>query len=125
MFKQKADLTFSLLEAPAGTNFITSDQPVVNVHEELADEVTPPETSDVYFPISPNIAFMANQSDRFPNGLSSVAKHFVQSMNDKISRRAEKMIFGLSSEDIEAYRKNVGARRDDFERHFSGQTTGE
>lgn len=125
MFSQKKDLTFCLLEAPERTNFITSDQPVINVHEELTDDTTPPDMTDVYFPISPKLAFMANQSDRFPDGLSSVAKTFAQSMNDKISRRAENMIFGLCSEDIEPYRKNVGARRDEIERHLSGQTAEE
>jgi hypothetical protein len=121
IFKQKTNLTFCLLEAPEGTNFITSDQPVINVHEELTDGIKAPEMSDLYFPISPNFAFMVNDSDRFPNGLSSVAKHFVQSMNEKISRRAEKTIFGLTAEDIQPYRKSVGARRDDVKRHLFGQ----
>ena len=125
LFKNKTDLTFCLLEAPKGVNFITSDQPVINVHEEFIDGVAPPEMSDFYFPISPNFAFMVNDSGRFPNGLSSVAKHFVQRMNEKISRRAEKTIFGLTSEDIEPYRKNVGARVDDIQRHFSGRTAKE
>jgi len=118
IFKQKSDWTFSLLKAPEGTNFITSDQPVINVHAELTDEIVSPNKADFYYPLSPKFAFLANQSDRFTNGLSKVDRPFARTMNAKISRTAEKMIFGLTSEDIEPYRANVGARRKDIERHF-------
>lgn len=84
--------------------------------------MTPPEVSDFYFPLSPNYAFMANQSDRFSTGLSNVDRPFVQSMNEKISRKAEKTIFGLTSEDIEPYRMNVGVRLGNIKQTFSGQT---
>lgn len=126
MFKQRAEMNFCLLMAPAGTNFITSDQPVINVHEALRDdEMKPPEKVDFYYPLSPKIAFMANESERFPCGLSNVDRPFVQSMNEKMSKKAEKMICGLTSEDIEPFRRNVGVSLKDIRQRFSGKAVQE
>lgn len=57
-----------LLLNDTDTPFITSDQPSINVHHSYTKEVKPPEDNecDHYFPISPNVAYMINKSNRFP-----------------------------------------------------------
>ena len=111
IYKSRPNLNFCLLVNETGTKFITSDHPVVNVHGDLEeDEILPPEKSDIFYPISPTVAFMASDSDRFASGLNSVDENFVINMNQKISKASEKTIFGMAPEDIRPYQRNVGAR---------------
>lgn len=93
-------------------SFITADQPVVNVHQELTDEVRPPEDHqcDLFYPISPTVAFMINRSNRFKPGLSHVDINIVKEMNSKVARNAHVHIFGKSEESLKPYLKCVGGK---------------
>ena len=120
IYKARSSLTFCLLVNETRTNFITSDHPIVNVHEGLdEDRISPPEKADLFYPISPKVALMANDSDRFASGLNNVDESFVLRMNDRISKASEKTIFGMTPEDIRPYRLNVGARLTMITRHSS------
>lgn len=119
IYEKRRTLTFSLLTNDTGTNFITSDHPVVNLHEELkGDNILPPEKNDLFYPISPTVALMANDSNRFSSGLNSVDESFVLEMNEKISTAAEKTIFGLTPDDICPHLQNIGARIAKIRRRF-------
>lgn len=99
-----------LLLNDTNTPFITSDQPIVNVHQALTNEVKPPEDHecDHFFPISPNVAYMINKSDRFPRGTVNVSEDIVDEMNTKIARSALVNIISNSEESLKPYRKYVG-----------------
>lgn len=124
LYKEKSNLKLCLLINDTGTNFITSDAPVINVHDDLDEsQIAPAEKSDIFYPISPTVAFMANKSNKFASGLNRVDQKFVQCMNVNISKNAEKTIFGLTDKDILPYKKNVGASLAKVIQHFSDGPT--
>lgn len=99
-----------LLVNTTDTPFITSDQPIINVHTALTEEIKLSEdhVCDFYYPISPNVAYMINKSNRFPQGKVSVSVDVVEEMNIKIAKRANFHIIGNSEESLKPYRKYVG-----------------
>lgn len=95
------------------TPFITSDQPVINVHNDLDDNnISSPEhhQCDFYYPISPTSAYMINKSNRFSCGVSYVTEEVAQEMNIKMAKRANIHIIGDSKESLLPYKKYVGER---------------
>lgn len=98
-----------LLINDTNTSFITSDQPIVNVHQALTDEIETPEDHecDFYYPISPNVAYMINKSNRFPRGRFQVSVDDVEEMNIKLAKKANFHIIGNSKESLEPYNKYV------------------
>lgn len=47
-----------LLSAPDHANFITGDQPVINLRGTSSQDGEPPQSLDLYYPVSPNVAFL-------------------------------------------------------------------
>ncbi|MCH4813121.1 DUF4238 domain-containing protein [Vreelandella neptunia] len=90
--------------------FITSDQPVINAYQKMSDEFKPPEDHecDLYFPISPKVAYMINKSNRFPRGKVVVTEDIVEEMNIRIAKSANVNIISNSEESLKPYRKYVG-----------------
>jgi hypothetical protein len=74
--------------------FITSDQPVINVHEHVNDFV------DLYYPISPKIAYWIGESRRFPSGKVNIGKIEAEQLNAKMVEKSYIHIFGNSEESI-------------------------
>ncbi|KXO12722.1 hypothetical protein AKG98_3917 [Moritella sp. JT01] len=110
MFATREEDYHCLLINDTETAFITSDQPVINVHQALSDEIKPPEDHecDFYYPISPTVAYMVNKSNRFESGRVQVSVDLVEEMNIKIAKRANIHIFGNSKEILKRYQKHVG-----------------
>lgn len=102
--------THCLLVNNTNTPFITSDQPMINVHQALKDDVMPPEEyeCDFYYPISPNVAYMINKSNRFPHGKVHVTVDVVDEMNIKIAKMANVNIVSNNEESLKPYRKYIG-----------------
>ncbi|MCL1077377.1 DUF4238 domain-containing protein [Parashewanella spongiae] len=107
----------SLLINKTDIPFITSDQPVINVFDyRESGSFEPPkeEELDLYYPISPNTAFMMARSKRFSNGFVHVTEEIVNEMNIKIARMAQTHIFSNSEESIKQYKKYTGANLKEF-----------
>lgn len=91
--------------------FITSDLPVINTHPNtLKNNLVPPSEDevDIYYPISPHIAYMINKSDRFSPGLVFVSLKDVESLNRQMAKNASEYIIGNSADIIKKYIKDVG-----------------
>lgn len=91
--------------------FVTSDQPVVNVYKSLAEfEVVQPadHECDFYLPISPSVAYMINNSDKYEQGINIVSSDTVNELNIKLSRRASNYIVGNSRESLVPLTKYKG-----------------
>lgn len=109
-----------LLVNNTGMPFITSDQPIINVSQSIGgNEVRELKNHecDYYYPISPNVAYMINKSNRFPSGIVSVGKDVVDEMNVKMARNANIHIISNSEESLRPYRKNVGEWLDVVEKN--------
>ncbi|MBY8177713.1 DUF4238 domain-containing protein [Vibrio fluvialis] len=103
--------THCLLINDTDIPFITSDQPIINVYRSFNDkELRTPEEHecDHYYPISPNVAYMINKSDRFPSGFVKVGLDVVEEMNIKMARKANVHIISNSCESLKSYQNKVG-----------------
>lgn len=119
IFSTRKEDRHCLLINDTDTPFITSDQPVVNVHRALTDEVKPPEDHqcDFYYPISPTVAFMVNKSDRFPSGKVQVSVDIVYEMNIKIAKKANVHLFSISKESLKPYKKHIKTNLNAIKNH--------
>lgn len=95
--------------------FITSDCPSVNVHPDFKRDTFQPPTEeqfDLFYPISPTVAYVYCSSNQFPDGLSKVDKDTVEKLNTETAKGAYIHIFGNSEESLKTYKKYVGERYD-------------
>lgn len=100
--------------------FITSDQPIVNVYQEVPESlrVLEDHECDHFFPISPNVAYMVNKSDRFPKGVVEVSEGIVDEMNIKIAKSSLVNIISNSEESLVPYRKYIGDWHNKIKTHY-------
>lgn len=85
------------------TRFITSDNPVINVHPSVLNRKPngiPPLHTDLYFPISPTLAYMVNDSDYWGNGKVEATNETVVALNRQILIRCDETVYGDSMEII-------------------------
>ncbi|ELV8684370.1 DUF4238 domain-containing protein, partial [Vibrio fluvialis] len=92
--------------------FITSDQPVINVHESLTDEIKQVSINecDLYYPLSPKYALIISSSNKYPNGTLKVNLTMVQKLNTKLAKKAHIHIFSSQESVVKRYAKFVGER---------------
>lgn len=102
--------------------FITSDQPIINVYKSLEDnEISPPpdEHCDLYYPISPWVAYMINKSDRFQKGINHISADAANELNIKIARRANIHIVSNSESSLESLLKHIGQHFKNLHRTYN------
>ncbi|KII75618.1 DUF4238 domain-containing protein [Vibrio renipiscarius] len=92
--------------------FITSDQPVVNVHESITDEIKQISVNecDLYYPLSPKYALIISSSNNYPKGVLKANLSMVQKLNTKLAEKAHMHIFGSQESVVKKYTKLVGYR---------------
>ncbi|EPC3977030.1 DUF4238 domain-containing protein [Acinetobacter baumannii] len=91
--------------------FITSDNPVINIHSATEDNNFTPlayDEMDIYYPISPKIGYMINNSNTFGEGKVEVTLEMVKKLNEKIAKNAYTHIVGSTEQIINTYKNNVG-----------------
>ncbi|MDV2860730.1 DUF4238 domain-containing protein [Psychrobacter sp. CAM01] len=99
----------TLLKNNTNSNFITSDQPAINVHSCVKDdEFQAPDNMDLYYPISPKYSYIITESHRFESGLIEVDESVVTEFNKKIATNANNHIFALRKQDADTYKSFVG-----------------
>jgi len=101
----------SLLINDTKVPFITSDQPVVNVHSCVSETAFgAPEHSDFYYPISPRIAYIICDSERFMPGKNGVNETTVAELNTKVAAQAMVHIIGDTENAIRPFKEYIGLR---------------
>lgn len=82
------------------TPFLTSDHPVISVHPSVLDTTSgpPPSHSDFYFPISPTMAYMVNDSDTYGRGVVQATGEQVDILNRNMLLRCGQTVFGSTAE---------------------------
>ncbi|CCO46336.1 conserved hypothetical protein [Vibrio nigripulchritudo SOn1] len=90
--------------------FITSDQPVINVHDSVTDEIkqVSPEECDLYYPLSSKFALVISSSHTFPQGTMKVELAVVQKLNTKVAKNSHTHIFCSQEAVVKKYVKFVG-----------------
>ncbi|WP_238346711.1 DUF4238 domain-containing protein [Pseudomonas viciae] len=93
------------------SRFITSDQPVVNVHPSVSEtEFAAPKHADFYYPISPRIAYIICDSKRFTPGKNEVDEATVLELNSKVAAQAMVHIIGDTESAIRPFKAQIGRR---------------
>lgn len=91
--------------------FITSDHPVVNVHSCVSEtEFIAPEHADFYYQISPRVAYIICDSERFKSGKIEVDEATVAELNTKLAAQAMVHIIGDSENAIRPFQNHIGRR---------------
>ncbi|QDY37779.1 DUF4238 domain-containing protein [Pseudomonas putida] len=107
----RSNYTHSLLFNSTQIPFITSDQPVINVHPEVWEGSSQPAFLDLYYPISPQYAYVISEPNNFPGGVSQITQNKVIELNQKMAARSRSIIFGSNYESVKAWLPFVGRDR--------------
>lgn len=77
------------------TPFITSDNPIINIHQSIAglDELEAPTEADLFIPLSPKYAYMINQSSDYDHLENLITTEEVKSLNKAIYDKSYKTVF--------------------------------
>ncbi|WP_387465700.1 DUF4238 domain-containing protein [Photorhabdus sp. RM323S] len=111
LYSSRHDARHALLVNDTEFPFIASDQPVVNVHSCVSEtEFTAPELADFYYPISPRIAYIICDSERFIPGKNKVDEATVAELNTKVVTQAMVHIIGNTESAISPLHKHIGQR---------------
>ena len=102
-----------LLINETNEDFITSDHPIINVHEAINENdmaVPSEDEADFFYAISPKLGYMINRSDRFKKGINYVSIDFVKEINRKLAFNADQYIIGTTETQLRIYKTLVGKR---------------
>lgn len=103
LFLERKKRQLILVENTTDLEFITGDQPIVNLH---GDSKNPPKTLSWYYPISPRLALLLPEVDEEPavstKGLTSVQ---VNNLNARIVAASHRQLFAQSRSALEPYSK--------------------
>ena len=97
------------------TPFITSDNPIINVHKSIAGlaELEAPTEADFFIPLSPKYAYMINNSSDYDHLSNSIAVEEVNNFNNAIYKKSYKTVFSSESRvlnELIAYNKAIKNR---------------
>lgn len=102
--------------------FITSDIPVINIHEACAGEMSElgPSDYEFYYPISPTVAYILSipVDGCFRTEVSRVTEDRVNELNIRIAKRAMVHIVGKNEASITPYVKYVRTHFNELTRYM-------
>lgn len=111
LYMERHNAIHTLLINDTRVPFITSDQPIVNVHSCVSEtEFVAPKNADFYFPISPRVAYIICDSERFQPGRHEVDEATLIELNTKVAAQAMVHIIGNSKDAILPFQKYIGRR---------------
>ncbi|MCM2458945.1 DUF4238 domain-containing protein [Pseudomonas sp. CG7] len=111
LYADRNNATHALLINDTKSRFITSDHPVVNVHSCVSETVfAAPKHADFYYPISPRIAYVICDSNRFTPGKNKVDEDTVLELNFKVAAQAMVHIIGDTESAIRPFKAQIGRR---------------
>ncbi|AZE10479.1 hypothetical protein C4K10_2199 [Pseudomonas chlororaphis subsp. aureofaciens] len=111
LYVDRHNARHALLVNDTRVPFITSDHPVVNVHSCVSEtEFSAPKHADFYYPISPRVAYIICDSERFTSGKNEVDEATVVELNTKVAAQAMVHIIGDTNSVIQTFKRYIGRR---------------
>ncbi|PPS27005.1 hypothetical protein BVY10_18975, partial [Pseudomonas amygdali pv. morsprunorum] len=111
LYTDRHNARHALLINETEVPFITSDHPVVNVHSCVSTtQFVAPEYADFYYPLSPRVAYIICDSERFTQGKNEVDETTVAELNVKLASQAMVHIIGNTEAAIRPFQKYIGRR---------------
>jgi hypothetical protein len=87
--------------------FITSDRPVNNIHADEIGKSAAPEFIDLYYPLSPRVAFHMPESFAGSKVVRGVDSQEVDALNREVAKASFGTIVSTTKETIDIYKKMV------------------
>lgn len=85
-------------------DFITSDFPVINIHECAQSPSTKVDKLDLYYPLSPKFAYIISESDAYNKLNHSIDAETVKKLNLLIAGKAHENVYGSSEQALKDVR---------------------
>jgi hypothetical protein len=104
LFRTRSSYDLVFLDNDSDIDFITGDQPIVNIHAVTRRDVIP-DKFELYYPLTPRRAMLWSQA--LPGQQGSrirVGDSVVQHHNKMMAAAAHEMVFGTSKESVEAHK---------------------
>jgi len=109
LYQSRHQDTHALLINDTTIPFITSDHPIVNVHSSVSETIfSSPDHADLYYPISPRIAYIICNSDRFQPGKNYINVSTAVELNAKLASQAMIHIIGNTQNSIRLFQSFIG-----------------
>ncbi|MEW5833098.1 MAG: DUF4238 domain-containing protein [Campylobacterota bacterium] len=88
--------------------FITSDNPIINVHSSVKglNEFEAPEYADFFIPLSPKYAYMINDSSDYDHLELSISAEEVKNFNQAIYEKSHKTVFASEESALKDMKAN-------------------
>lgn len=95
--------------------FVTSDNPIINIHKSLAEiaELEAPTKADLLIPLSPKYAYMINNSSDYDHLEDSITTEEVNDLNRAVYNKSYKTVFASERQvlsELLAYNKSIKNR---------------
>lgn len=103
-YRDRASCSLVLLKNDTSTNFITGDQPCINMKSNPKDKNDAPEQIELYYPISPNLAVLLKEGLSDTNVIS-LSDDDVKKYNSYIENYAHEQLYAISPNDLEPFIK--------------------
>jgi hypothetical protein len=111
LYLDRGKANHALLINDTKVPFITSDHPIVNVHPCVSEtQFVAPKHADFYYPLSPRIAYIICDSERFKQGRNEIDELTVIELNTKLATQAMVHIIGDTDNAIRPFKKHIGKR---------------
>ncbi|TVL14705.1 DUF4238 domain-containing protein [Shewanella algae] len=83
--------------------FITSDQPVINMHSVIEGNNVVPSKTEFYYPISPRLAVLIAEDSSQEEPLQEIDSEKAKELNLFVAKSAHEQIFGIHGTDLSDY----------------------
>jgi len=106
LFRDRTSFKLEIIENESDTPFITTDQPVINLHGDADPKTAPPERLEFFYTVSPKRAMVfleKNTSLRL-----KVGELTVNDYNVRLAKHSHEQIFSDSQEYLESFSKIIG-----------------
>ena len=86
-------------------DFITTDHPVINIHESATSSKSTPTPTDLdlYYPISPKHAYIISKSNQYNNLSDSITEEQVGHLNKLMAGKAYRNIYATSKTGLKGF----------------------
>ncbi len=104
----KEATSIKLIKNNSNLNFITGDQPVINIIQDKNEGEPFPKDVELYYPISPKLGIFISHNAKFSLGYGDiVGVEEVRYLNNLIVDNCEESLFANRKEDLSAISKNL------------------
>lgn len=90
-----------LLLNNSSANFITGDQPVINIKSDPLDLITPPQKIELYFPITPKLALLMTDDNK--EEIQDLSEYEIFQFNDLMKNHSREQLYALNKSDFNPY----------------------